>query len=46
MSEVTTWMQRRSHDKDPGELSAVFGKPFPIGTEYYRPPGPTAGVLG
>jgi len=31
------WLARRSHDKD---LSATFEKPFPVGTEYYRPPAP------
>lgn len=34
----STWMQRRSHEKD---LSGIFDKPFPVGTEYYRPPAPT-----
>jgi hypothetical protein len=33
----TTWMQNRSHEKD---LSKMFAKPFPVGTEYYRPPTP------
>ena len=31
-------MQLRSRDKDYG---AVFDTPFPVGTEYYRPPTPT-----
>ena len=31
------WLKLRSHDKD---LSAIFDKPFPVGTEYYRPPMP------
>ena len=34
----STWMQLRSRDKD---LSGIFDKPFPVGTEYYRPPAPT-----
>ncbi len=34
----STWMQLRSHEKD---LSAIFDKPFPVGTAYYRPPAPT-----
>ena len=32
-----SWLARRSHEKD---LSAIFDKPFPVGTEYYRPPVP------
>ena len=38
MSINSTWMQLRSHEKD---LSDIFDKPFPVGTEYYRPPAPT-----
>lgn len=37
MSNKATWMQHHSHPKD---LSKIFSKPFPIGTEYYRPPTP------
>ena len=37
MNTNTTWMQLRSHEKD---LSTIFNKPFPVGTEYYRPPSP------
>ena len=33
-----SWMQLRSRDK---EYGATFKKPFPVGTEYYRPPTPT-----
>ncbi len=37
MTAENTWMQLRSRNKDCG---AVFDKPFPVGTEYYRPPTP------
>ncbi len=37
MGPDSTWMQLRSHKKD---LSAIFARPFPVGTEYYRPPAP------
>ncbi|MCY3763507.1 MAG: beta-galactosidase [Gemmatimonadetes bacterium] len=36
MTAENTWMQLRSRD-----YGAVFDKPFPVGTEYYRPPTPT-----
>ena len=35
------WMQLRSRDK---EYGGVFDKPFPGGTEYYRPSTPTPEV--
>ena len=37
MNTNSAWMQLRSHEKD---LSTIFDKPFPVGTEYYRPPSP------
>ena len=37
MTSNDEWMYYRSREK---EFKSIFDKPFPVGTEYYRPPTP------
>ena len=37
MTSNGEWMYYRSREK---EFKSIFDKPFPVGTEYYRPPTP------